>query len=149
MEGCDALNAWVVSAFHPVIPRLRLINSLKRSGDGMRTLAVGNLILEVCGQPALASPLPCGTSLIEFADRFDQSQLQKNGPLLEQMVAEDLVFITGSGERKGKREFIAGGTDPETTYNPIVLSDRVTIPLGPTAAVVSPQTTLSGTFGWQ
>ena len=114
----------------------------------MRTLAVGTLVLGMCGQSAFASPPPCGrTSLMEFADRFDQAQLRKNGPMLNQMVAENLVFITRSGERKGKREFIAGWTDPNNTYNPIVLSDRVTIPLGPAAAGVSAQTTLSGTSG--
>jgi len=85
--------------------------------------------------------------LVEFADRFDQAQLQKDGAALEQMIADDLVFITGDGKRLGKKEFIAGWTDPGDTYDPITLVDRVVHPLGTDAGIVSAETVLSGTSG--
>ena len=114
----------------------------------MRSLALGTILLGLCSQSVPAQSTSSeGTSLIEFADRFDQAQLQKEGRLLEQMVADDLVFITGSGERKGKRDFIAGWTDPADSYNPITLSDRVVTPLGPDAGMVSAETVLRGTSG--
>jgi len=86
-------------------------------------------------------------SLVEFADRFDQAQLQKNGPALERMIADDLVFITGEGKRLGKKEFIAGWTDPGDSYDPITLVDRIVRPLGGDAGLASAETVLSGTSG--
>ena len=99
-------------------------------------------------QPAIAEPKsPDEASLIEFADRFDQAQLRKDGAALERMVGDDLVFITGSGKRQGKREFIAGWTDPAETYEPITLTDRVITMLGPDAGIASAETVLRGTSG--
>ena len=105
------------------------------------------LIAAIAAPASVAQPPQHAIELVEFADRFDQAQLQKNGPLLEQMVADELVFITGSGERKGKRDFIAGWTDPADSYSPITLTDRVVRQLGPDVGVVSAETTLSGTSG--
>ena len=85
--------------------------------------------------------------LVEFADRFDQAQLRKDGPALERMVADDLVFVTGEGKRLGKKEFIAGWTDPADRFDPITLVDRVVVPLGSNAGMVSAETVLSGMSG--
>ena len=97
--------------------------------------------------PAAAADVPSGESLSAFADRFDQAQLRKDGPALERMVADDLVFITGSGQRQGKQEFIAGWTDPGDRFDPITLVDRVVTPLGEDAGLVSVETVLRGTSG--
>ena len=100
------------------------------------------------GQPAAAKPSPPDqASLTEFADRFDQAQLHKDGAALERMVGDVLVFITGSGKRQGKKEFIAGWTDPGDTYDPITLTDRVITMLGPDAGMASAETVLRGTSG--
>ena len=112
----------------------------------MRAFVIGAALLGFCAQPLAAKPVAAPTvSLVEFADRFDQAQLQKDGAALEAMVADDLVFITGSGERKGKADFIAGWTDPGDMYNPIHLKDRVVRQLGPDVGIVSAETVLSGT----
>ena len=63
------------------------------------------------------------------------------------MISNDLVFITGSGKRQGKKEFIAGWTDPQDTYDPIVLVDPFVTTLGPDAGMVSAETILGGTSG--
>lgn len=42
-------------------------------------------------------------SFIGFADQFDRAQLAKDRVALERMVSDDLVFIDGSGKRRGKR----------------------------------------------
>jgi ketosteroid isomerase-like protein len=88
-------------------------------------------------------------SLIEFADSFDEAQLRKDGPALERMISDELVFITGSGKRQGKKEFVAGWTGPGDSYDPITLVDRTVTPLGPDAGMVSAETVLSGTSGGQ
>jgi ketosteroid isomerase-like protein len=97
------------------------------------------------GQPASARQQD--NSLVGFADSFDEAQLKKDGAELEKMIADDLVFITGSGKRQGKKEFIAGWTDPQDTYDPIILVDRIVTPLGPDAGMVSAETVLSGASG--
>jgi hypothetical protein len=83
--------------------------------------------------------------LIAFADQFDQAQLRKDREALDRMVSKRLVFIDGSGKRSGKREFIAGWTGPSERFNAVTLVDRVVVPLGPDAAIVNAETTLSGT----
>ena len=113
----------------------------------MRVTALAVLGLSLT-QASIAKPIsPDQSSLIEFADRFDQAQLRKDGAALKRMVGDDLVFITGSGQRQGKKEFIAGWTDPDDTYEPITLTDRVITMLGPDAGMASAETVLRGTSG--
>ena len=104
--------------------------------------------LASCGTPA-TEDAKADPSLAEFADSFDRAQLEKDGAALERMVADDLVFITGAGERQGKAEFIAGWTAPGDSFDPITLVDRVVRPLGADGGVVSAETTLSGVSGGQ
>jgi ketosteroid isomerase-like protein len=107
------------------------------------------LCLASCGAPATDNSKADPASLTEFADRFDRAQLAKDGAALDRMVHDDLVFITSSGERQGKDAFIAGWTEPGDTFEPITLVDRVVVPLGRDAGVVSAETTLRGTSGGQ
>ena len=101
-----------------------------------------------------AAPLSAATpsedgraALLVFADAFDRAQLAKDGAALEQMVADDLVFIDGSGKRQGKTAFIQGWTAPGDRFDPITLIDRTVTMLGPDAGVVGAETTLSGVSG--
>lgn len=104
---------------------------------------------------ALAAALPAGAiaqapkdaSLITFADAFDKAQLAKDGAALAAMVADDLVFIDGSGARLDKKAFIDGWTAPGDRYDPIILTDRTVTQLGPDAGIVGAATVLSGTSG--
>jgi ketosteroid isomerase-like protein len=84
------------------------------------------------------------SSLVAFADAFDQAQLTKNAAALERMVSDDLVFIDAAGVRKGKKDFIARWMTPGESYEPIRLIDRTVTPLGPDAAIVGAETTLRG-----
>jgi ketosteroid isomerase-like protein len=86
-------------------------------------------------------------SLTAFADAFDRAQLAQDRPTMERMVADDLVFVDGSGKRQGKKEFIEGWMTPGDRYDPLVLVDRVIVPLGPDAAVVNAETNLTGVSG--
>jgi ketosteroid isomerase-like protein len=103
-------------------------------------------VAPVNARPADAS---AQASLGEFADAFDRAQLAKDRQALERMVSDDLVFIDGSGRRQGKKEFIDGWTGAGDSYDPITLVDRVVLPIGPDAGVVSAETVLSGTSDGQ
>lgn len=109
------------------------------------------LALSACSAPqgADAAASSDGPTLSEFADQFDRAQLAKDRVALERMVADDLVFITGAGERQGKQAFIDGWTAPGDSFDPVSLVDRVVRPLGSDAGVVSAETTLSGVSGGQ
>jgi len=97
---------------------------------------------------ALSAATPGDVShdeLLAFADRFDAAQIAKDGAALEEMVADDLVFIQSSGKREGKAEFIAGWTGPDERYEPIEITDRIVVPLGPDAGIVGGAVVLKGT----
>ena len=85
------------------------------------------------------------TDVARFADAFDRAQITKDRAALERMVADDLVFVDGTGKRQGRREFIDGWTAPGDRYDPVTLTDRVILPLGRDAVVVSAETVLTGT----
>ena len=87
--------------------------------------------------------------ILAFADAFDRAQLTQDAVALNEMVADELVFIDGSGKRQGKKEFIAGWTSPGDRFDPVVLIDRKVIPLGDDAAIVNAETILGGTSGGQ
>ncbi len=83
-------------------------------------------------------------AVVAFADAFDRAQLAQDGAALERMVADDLVFIDGSGARRDKKAFIAGWTGPGDRFEPIRLIDRTFTRLGPDAWIVGAQVTLKG-----
>ncbi len=105
------------------------------------------LLLAAAPLAAAAPSAEDSAGLVAFADAFDRAQLAKDGPALERMVADDLVFIDGSGTRQGKKEFIQGWTTPGDSFQPIVLHDRTIVMLGPDAGVVGAETTLRGVSG--
>ena len=82
--------------------------------------------------------------LTAFADAFDAAQIAQDRAALGRMVADDLVFIVGSGKRYGKASFIEGWTGPDDDYDPVTLTDRVILPLGKDAGLASAEAILSG-----
>jgi ketosteroid isomerase-like protein len=106
------------------------------------------LLLAAAALSASLAPGPveaeAPAALVAFADAFDRAQLAKDGAALERMVADDLIFIDGSGVRKDKKAFIAGWTDPGDRFEPIQLIDRTFTRLGPDAWIVGAEVTLKG-----
>ena len=90
---------------------------------------------------------PSRTSLIAFADAFDRAQIAKDSAALDRMVSHDLIFIDGSGLRKGKADFMAGWTSPGDRFDPITLVDRTVTMLGKDAGIVGAEVTLKGVSG--
>ncbi len=96
--------------------------------------------------PAFAADAPQGdiADLTAFADAFDAAQIAQDRAALDRMVADDLIFIDGSGKRYGKTFFIDGWTGPDDDYDPVTLKDRVVLPLGKDAGLASAEAILSG-----
>lgn len=105
------------------------------------------LNLAIAAAVASAATAPQQAEMLRIADAFDRAQLDQDRQALDAMVADELIFIEGSGKRSGKKQFIDGWTDAGGRYNPIVLIDRTVVSLGEDAFVVSAETTLSGTSG--
>ena len=82
--------------------------------------------------------------LTAFADAFDAAQIAQDRAALDRMVADDLIFIDGSGKRYGKAFFIDGWTGPDDDYDPVTLTDRVILSLGKDAGLASAEAILSG-----
>ncbi|WP_029937046.1 nuclear transport factor 2 family protein [Sphingomonas sp. UNC305MFCol5.2] len=106
------------------------------------------MILTALFTLAIATP-SADDGILAFADAFDRAQLTQDAAGLNEMIADELVFIDGSGKRRGKKDFIAGWTAQGDRFDPVVLIDRKVIPLGSDAAIVSAETTLAGTSGGQ
>lgn len=96
--------------------------------------------------PAVAADAPASeiADLHTFADAFDTAQIAQDRAALDRMVADDLVFIDGSGKRRGKAFFIDGWTGADDDYDPVTLTDRVILPLGKDVGLASAETILSG-----
>jgi len=106
------------------------------------------MILTALFTLAIATP-SANDGILAFADAFDRAQLTQDAARLNEMVADELVFIDGSGKRQGKKDFIAGWTAQGDRFDPVVLIDRKVIPLGSDAAIVNAETTLAGISGGQ
>lgn len=88
---------------------------------------------------------PRNGDLLAVADAFDRAQLTGDRATLERMVDDGLIFIQSDGTRAGKKAFIDGWTTPGDRYDPVKLSDREIVPLGPDAFLISAYAELSGT----
>ena len=60
------------------------------------------------------------------------------------MLSDDLVFIVGTGRRRGKAEFVAAFTSPGFALDPFVVVDPVFVDLGADAAIIGGEVTLAG-----
>lgn len=79
------------------------------------------------------------------ARAFDAAQIAKDGKTLDRFLADDLVFVRGSGKLAGKKDFIAAFTDPAVTFEPIAIVNPTYVQIGPDAGIVGGETTLRGT----
>lgn len=98
---------------------------------------------------AAAAPDAPVDTLRAVADRFDRAQIEQDRATLEAMTAPELVFVGSDGERLDRAGFIAGWMDPGIRFDPIEVTDRYFIALGPDAAVVGGEVVLRGTSGSQ
>ncbi len=87
--------------------------------------------------------------LRHVADRFDRAQVEQDRATLEEMLADDLIFVGSDGRRQSRQEFIDGWMDSGTRYQPITVEDRYVLPLGPDSGVVGGDVVVRGTSNGQ
>ncbi|KTE05654.1 nuclear transport factor 2 family protein [Sphingopyxis sp. H115] len=110
----------------------------------MRDTIAAVLVFGMAAPAVAQTPERETAGLRAFADAFDAAQIAQDRAALETMVADDLVFIDGSGQRLDKAAFIAGWTGADDDYDPVALTDRVILPLGRDAGLASAEAILSG-----
>jgi ketosteroid isomerase-like protein len=110
----------------------------------MRKFGTAVLAATLILAPAQAKPRDDVADIRAFADAFDAAQIAQDRAALDRMVADDLVFIDGSGKHYGKAFFIDGWTGADDDYDPVALQDRVILPLGAGTGLASAETILSG-----
>lgn len=111
----------------------------------MRGMIAAILAFGVAASAAAAeAPASEIAELRTFSDAFDAAQIAQDRAALDRMVADDLVFIDGSGKRYGKAFFIDGWTGADDDYDPVTLNDRVILPLSKDMGLASAETVLSG-----
>ena len=98
---------------------------------------------------AAAAPDVSVDTLRTIADRFDQAQIGQDRAGMEAMTAPDLVFVGSNGVRQSREQFVAGWLEPGTTYQPIQITDRYFLPLGPDAGVVGGDVVVRGSANGQ
>ncbi len=81
------------------------------------------------------------------ADEFDRAQLRADRATLERYLADDLVFVRGSGKVADRDAFLQAFTTPGDTLEPFELVDRRLIPLGRDSVIASAEVTLKGMEG--
>jgi hypothetical protein len=92
-----------------------------------------------------AAPDVSVETLRTIADRFDQTQIGQDRAGMEAMTAPDLIFVGSNGVRQSREQFVAGWLEPGTHYEPITITDRYFLPLGPDSGVVGGDTIVRGT----
>lgn len=75
---------------------------------------------------------------------FDRAQLTHDRAALDRFLAKDFKFVRGSGKFTGRDEFIAGFTDPNVTFEPFVITNRMFVPLGGEAGIVGGEGVIRG-----
>ncbi len=79
------------------------------------------------------------------AAAFDQAQLQRDRAALERFLADDMVFVRGSGKVEGKAAFVATFADPDLVLDPFTIRNPVFVRLGDRSGLVGGEAILSGT----
>jgi hypothetical protein len=92
-----------------------------------------------------AAPDVSVETLRTIADRFDRTQIEQDRAGMEAMTAPDLIFVGSNGVRQSREQFVAGWLEPGTHYEPITITDRYFLPLGPDSGVVGGDTIVRGT----
>lgn len=102
---------------------------------------LGALIATATATATGAAPPPD----IEAVSRaFDDAQYRKDARALDAMLAPDMVFIRGTGERTGRAAFIANFANPKLQFDPFVIARREIVALSGTIVVVTADGTMTG-----
>ncbi len=106
----------------------------------MSTMILGSAFVSL----ALAGPVD---DVKPLAQAFDQAQVDKDAAILDRSLAEDMIFIRGSGRVADKKSFLDGFTAPDFRLEPFEIKDHAFTELSPDVVVASGEVTLKGIDG--
>ena len=89
-------------------------------------------------------PRPPAVSVNVVSHAFDDAQFRKDLVRLRQLLAPDMVYISGSGRVAGRDAFLAAFGDPAETFEPFVIADRRLVRLGADVVAVTADGTIKG-----
>jgi uncharacterized protein (TIGR02246 family) len=75
---------------------------------------------------------------------FDDAQQRKDAEAIARFLTGDFRYVNGSGKLAGRDAFMAAFSDSQVQFDPFVIKDRSIISLGPDAAIVAAEATISG-----
>lgn len=96
-------------------------------------------------RPAGEAPRDPAADIRRAAAAFDQAQLHRDRAALERFLADDLVFVRGSGKVEGKAAFVATFTDPGLVLDPFTIRNPIFVRLGDRSGLVGGEAILTGT----
>ena len=67
--------------------------------------------------------------------------------MLDHLLAKNMVYIRGSGEKVGREAFLAAFSDPSEQFEPFVITDRQLVQLGSGVVAVTANGTIRGSSG--
>jgi ketosteroid isomerase-like protein len=115
------------------------------SADGGKTWEVNWIVTDT--RRADAAMTRGASNPGEFARAFDQAQLDRDIASLRTMLADDLVFVDGSGRLQGKREFIEGYSAPTLRIEPFEIVKPTFVQIGADGAIAGGEVVLRGSEG--
>lgn len=98
----------------------------------------------VLAQEAPSQPAESNAEIRAAAQAFDDAQLHGDRAVLEAMLADDFLFVRGSGRIGDRRDFIAGFTDPKSKLDPFQITDRLFLRVSPDVAIVGGEARVTG-----
>lgn len=137
-DGRPILVRFVITPAGPNVARFEQAFS----ADGGKTWEVNWIATDT--RRADAATMPGAGNAREFAHAFDQAQLKRDIKSLQRMVADDLVFVDGSGRLQGKREFIAGYAAPTLRIAPFKIVRPTFVQMGADGALAGGEVVLRG-----
>lgn len=94
---------------------------------------------------AVAQTSPNAVDAIKAASAaFDDAQFRKDARAMDRFLAQDFKFVRGSGKLSDRTDFIAGFVDPDVSFDPFIITNRIYIELGPEAGIASGEGIIRG-----
>jgi ketosteroid isomerase-like protein len=105
------------------------------------------LVAALAAAPVPAQVAGDNTEIRAAAQAFDDAQVHGDRAVLEAMLADDFLFVRGSGRVGDRREFIAGFTDPKSKLDPFQITDRLFVRVSTDVAIVGGEAWVKGSDG--
>jgi len=113
-------------------------------GGFLRLVVLAVPVAACAANSAPRSPEAAKRAVIAASAAFDDAQLHKYRVGMDHFLAADFKFVRGSGKLSGRNDFMAGFTDPQVSFKPFTITNRIFVPLGTTGGIVGGEGVIQG-----